>query len=127
MKRNLVWGIIVMLSVLFLGCNNTIKTNVESSPELEHTQNVIEQLYGKGNTYSYLSYENDLAATVSDGDLLYRDLTFYEVYSNNKKICWFACNANTLKTLVKEVSDPKGYRQVRITEGMAYFDKYEIE
>lgn len=120
------WVLVVLLGILS-GCKaESVMTNVADSAELALAQRVAHGLYGEENTYAFLDFPNELEEQAQRDPIRYRDLTCFEVYANNEKVCWMALNAHTLRIFVKEVADERGYRQVRIEEdGTMALDAYE--
>lgn len=116
------WMLVVLLGIL-PGCK---AKSVADSAELALAQRVAQGLYGEENTYAFLDFPNELEEQAKEDPIRYMNLTCFEVYANNEKVCWMALNANTLRIFVKEAADERGYRQVRIEEdGTMALDAYE--
>lgn len=112
-KICLIMAFVLMMSCTLVSCGNAETkdakdkkneiVDAEETPALRVAQNVINGLYGE-DSYRYEEIENQFLADAGDDfDALdwYSELTFYQVYKDNKEFCKIAVETKRMLVGVK--------------------------
>lgn len=125
---------VLMISCTLVSCGNAeakdekAKKNeivdAEETPELLLAQKVINGLYGE-DSYRYEEIENEPLTVIEEEWPWYDELTFYQVYKDNKEFCKIFVHTTRLEIGVK-TPEKDTYRRVKFNANGAYLTDKDV-